>query len=46
LPVIAERAYGVGGYRHQLSMDGDMLYYYAVIGRKRRDIDDACLARI
>jgi trans-aconitate methyltransferase len=31
-------------YRHRLSIEGRMLYYYAVIGRKRRDIDDACLA--
>ncbi|HKT42370.1 MAG TPA: hypothetical protein VJQ86_08450, partial [Rhodanobacteraceae bacterium] len=30
-------------YRHRLSIEGHMLYYYAVIGRKRRDIDDACL---
>ncbi len=30
-------------YRHRLSIEGRMLYYYAVIGRKRRDIDDACL---
>ena len=31
-------------YRHRLSIEGNMLYYYAVVGRKRRDIDDACLA--
>ncbi|HET9818611.1 MAG TPA: class I SAM-dependent methyltransferase [Rhodanobacteraceae bacterium] len=31
-------------YRHRLSIEGHMLYYYAVIGQKRRDIDDACLA--
>jgi predicted TPR repeat methyltransferase len=30
-------------YHHRLSIEGRMLYYYAVIGRKRRDIDDACL---
>ena len=30
-------------YRHRLSIEGHMLYYYAVVGRKRRDIDDACL---
>ncbi|MGH8146511.1 MAG: class I SAM-dependent DNA methyltransferase [Rhodanobacteraceae bacterium] len=33
-------------YRHRLSIEGHMLYYYAVVGRKRRDIDDACLAQI
>jgi SAM-dependent methyltransferase len=33
-------------YRHRLSIEGNMLYYYAVVGRKRRDIDDACLAGI
>ncbi|MGH8234119.1 MAG: class I SAM-dependent DNA methyltransferase [Rhodanobacteraceae bacterium] len=31
-------------YRHRLSIEGHMLYYYAVVGQKRRDIDDACLA--
>jgi hypothetical protein len=31
-------------YRHRLSIEGNMLYYYAVVGRKRRNIDDACLA--
>jgi predicted TPR repeat methyltransferase len=31
-------------YRHRLSIEGHMLYYYAVVGRKRRDLDDACLA--
>ncbi len=30
-------------YRHRLSIEGRMLYYYAVVGRKRRAIDDACL---
>ncbi len=30
-------------YRHRLSIEGHMLYYYAVVGRKRRAIDDACL---
>lgn len=33
-------------YRHRLSIEGNMLYYYAVVGRKRRNIDDACLAGI
>ncbi|MGH8126050.1 MAG: class I SAM-dependent DNA methyltransferase [Rhodanobacteraceae bacterium] len=33
-------------YRHRLSIEGNMLYYYAVVGRKRRAIDDACLAGI
>jgi predicted TPR repeat methyltransferase len=33
-------------YRHRLSIEGQMLYYYAVVGRKRRDIDDACLEGI
>lgn len=33
-------------YRHRLSIEGHMLYYYAVVGRKRRDIDDACLEGI
>ncbi|MGH8184219.1 MAG: class I SAM-dependent DNA methyltransferase [Rhodanobacteraceae bacterium] len=33
-------------YRHRLSIEGNMLYYYAVVGRKRRDIDDACLQGI
>jgi len=31
-------------YRHRLSIEGRQLHYYAVVGRKRRDIDDACLA--
>lgn len=31
-------------YCHRLSIEGNRLYYNAVIGRKRRDIDDACLA--
>lgn len=31
-------------YRHRLSIEGRLLHYYAVVGRKRRDIDDACLA--
>lgn len=31
-------------YRHRLSIEGNMLHYYAVVGRKRRAIDDACLA--
>lgn len=31
-------------YRHRLSIEGHMLYYYAVVGQKRRDIDDACIA--
>lgn len=33
-------------YGHRLSIEGNMLYYYAVVGRKRRAIDDACLAGI
>ena len=33
-------------YRHRLSIEGRVLYYYAVVGRKRRDIDDACIAGI
>lgn len=33
-------------YRHRLSIEGHMLYYYAVVGRKRRAIDDACLAQL
>lgn len=33
-------------YRHRLSIEGHMLYYYAVIGRKRRNIDDACRAKL
>ncbi|MGN6788654.1 MAG: methyltransferase domain-containing protein [Rhodanobacteraceae bacterium] len=32
--------------RHRLSIEGNMLYYYAVVGRKRRNLDDACLARV
>lgn len=31
-------------YRHRLSVEGNLLYYYAVVGRKRRDIDDDFLA--
>lgn len=31
-------------YRHRLSIEGNMLYYYAIVGQKRRDIDDACVA--
>lgn len=31
-------------YRHRLSVEGHVLYYYAIIARKRRDIDDACVA--
>ncbi|HEU0277802.1 MAG TPA: class I SAM-dependent methyltransferase [Rhodanobacteraceae bacterium] len=31
-------------YRHRLSIEGRMLYYYAVVGRKRRDLDDSALA--
>jgi len=30
--------------RRRLSSEGNMLYYYAVVGRKRRNIHDACLA--
>jgi len=30
--------------RHGLSIKGNMLYYYAIVGQKRRDIGDACLA--
>lgn len=33
-------------YRHRLSVEGHQLHYYAVIGHKRREIDDACLAGI
>lgn len=33
-------------YCHRLSIEGNPLYYNAVVGRKRRDIDDACLAGI
>ncbi|HEX7326887.1 MAG TPA: class I SAM-dependent methyltransferase [Rhodanobacteraceae bacterium] len=33
-------------YRHRLSIEGHVLYYYAVVGRKRRPIDDTCLAGI
>jgi len=31
-------------YRHRLSIEGHLLHYYAVVGCKQRDIDDACLA--
>jgi len=31
-------------YRHRLSIEGRPLHYYAVVGRKIRDLDDACLA--
>jgi predicted TPR repeat methyltransferase len=31
-------------YRHRLSIEGRQLHYYAVVGHKRREIDDACLA--
>ncbi|TAL94148.1 MAG: class I SAM-dependent methyltransferase, partial [Rhodanobacter sp.] len=31
-------------YRHRLSIEGRPLHYYAVLGRKRRDLDEACLA--
>lgn len=31
-------------YRHRLLIEGNMLYYYAIVGKKRRDIGDACLA--
>jgi predicted TPR repeat methyltransferase len=31
-------------YRHRLSIEGRPLHYYAVVGRKCRDLDDACLA--
>jgi len=30
--------------RRRLSTEGNMLYYYAVVGRKWRNIHDACLA--
>lgn len=33
-------------YRHRLSIEGRILHYYAVVGRKRRGIDDACLAEL
>ncbi len=33
-------------YRHRLSIEGHQLHYYAVIGHKRREIDDACLAEL
>lgn len=33
-------------YRHRLSIEGHQLHYYAVIGHKRREIDDECLAEI
>lgn len=38
------KLYHLERYRHRLSIEGHMLYYYAVVARKRRDIDDACLA--
>jgi hypothetical protein len=31
-------------YRHRLSIEGRQLHYYAVVGRKRRDIDHGCIA--
>ncbi|MHB8446251.1 MAG: hypothetical protein ACYDAW_13730 [Acidithiobacillus ferrivorans] len=31
-------------YRHRLSIEGRPLHYYAVVGRKNRDLDVACLA--
>jgi predicted TPR repeat methyltransferase len=31
-------------YRHRLSIEGRVLHYYAVVGRKRRDIDHGCIA--
>ncbi|TAL86942.1 MAG: class I SAM-dependent methyltransferase [Rhodanobacter sp.] len=31
-------------YRHRLSIEGHPLHYYAVLGRKRRDLDEAALA--
>jgi predicted TPR repeat methyltransferase len=31
-------------YRHRLSIEGRPLHYYAVVGRKTRDLDEACLA--
>lgn len=30
-------------YRHRLSIEGRPLHYYAVVGSKIRDLDDACL---
>lgn len=33
-------------YRHRLSIEGRPLHYYAVVGRKTRELDDACLADI
>ncbi|TAM62709.1 MAG: hypothetical protein EPN49_03475 [Rhodanobacter sp.] len=31
-------------YRHRLSIEGRPLHYYAVVGRKSRDLDESCLA--
>lgn len=36
--------YHLERYRHRLSIDGWPLYYFALIARKKRDIDDACVA--
>lgn len=40
------KMYHLERYRHRLSVEGRMLHYYAIVGRKRRDIDDACVADI
>ena len=33
-------------YHHRLSLEGRPLYYYAVVARKLRDIDAACLENL
>ena len=40
------KLYHLERYRHRLSIEGRMLHYYAIVGRKRRDIDDACVEDI
>lgn len=40
------KLYHLERYRHRLSIEGNMLYYYAIVARKRRNIDDACLATL
>jgi len=38
------RVHHLERYRHRLSIEGRPLHYYAVVGRKSRDLDESCLA--
>ena len=36
--------YYIERYRHRLSIDGEPLYYFAIVARKKSDVPDSFLA--